>query len=712
MGHKLRKIFSVISSLALTLVSLFAAQPASAVTNFTVTVVASGGAAENTSWSYASGEITPTASVSINASDIVAKLANGPLVVYSGRIVVSASISNPTANTLTLKAQGNIIVGGGLTLESQGGDIIFNADSDANQVGHVRMGFDANCNMGNILTSGGDIVVGGGSDPRTTSAWAQNTDAHATTCLASGPLAGFALYNYTLNAGGGDISIRGASPTLAGNPSARGININASGGQVPTLRTSGSGTIYLYGDGSAILNNTAWGIAASSTISVITDSGDITFEGRGNASGPTNARGVAIGQASTFTSTTGDISFIDRTNGALAGYTGIYIGAAMTATTAGNYLVQADEIVQTGALNLNVNNATIAANTTSSFTAVYSTGVINAANSNSLSIGAPGNTAAVTLAGAVTAGGPIAVNAASVTINAALTATNSAVTFNTTGGVTQNAAITASTLNLVGTASYNPQSLTVTGGVAQLAKLATFDTQGGSPVAVVAFAIGGRLNLPAGPTKAGYEFVGWFTSPSGGSPLPANYLPGSDSDITLYAQWGLPGSNSMVGSWMHVSATKGETVRLTFTGKYLDTVSKVSASSGVAKIVSQSADKIEIEVSGADLGKGSIQLVGNSQTLTLGDIFTVTAAKQAQSIASLKLPKAIKVGKTFSFSRKADSGLSLTAKVSGGCKLATTSSTYRLTATSSGSVCRLTLSNQGSQTWLPFSSISVVRTSR
>lgn len=708
----MRKFFSVLASLVVTGVSLVAAQPAAAVTNFTITVVASGGAVENTTWSYANGEITPTASVSINAADIVAKLGNGPLVVYSGRILINTSITHTTANALTFKSQGNIIVGGGLTLQSQGGDFVFHSDSDSNNTGHVRFGWDATCAMGNITTNGGDIVVGGGADPRTTTTAAQNNDQANTFCPGgTPPLSGVGIYNYTFNAGGGDISVRAGSPNLGTTLSMRALNISGSGGLVPAFQTSGNGNIYLYGDGSQIGHNNAWGFTSGS-MTAISEHGDIVIEGRGNPSGPTNARGVAIGQASTFTSSSGEISFIDRTNGALAGYSGLYFGGAITATTSANINFQADEIAQVGALNLTGDTAFIGSTNTSSFTAAYLVGAINAANLRNLVIGSPGNTAAVTIGSTITSGGPLAINGGAVTINAAVTATNSPILVNASASLAQNATITASALNLTGSASYTPGSYTVTGGVAQLAKIATFDTQGGSPVAAVAFAIGGRLVLPAGPSKQGYDFVGWFTSSSGGSPLGANFVPSGASDITIYAQWGVPGSNSMISSWMKVTGSQGETLKLSFNGKYLDTVSKIAVSSGTAKIISQSADQIVVEVTGAEVGEGSIQLVGNSQTLTLGGAFAVSPAKKTQSIASLKLPKTLKVGRTFVFSRTADSGLALTARVSGRCKLTATASTYRLTAKAAPATCRLTLSNQGGQAWLPISFATIIKTSK
>lgn len=621
----MRKTWALFVSLVVAFASLVVAQPAAAVTNFTVTVVASGGSPENTNWTFANGEITPSASVSINASDIVGKLSTGPVVVYSGRILVNASIIHATGNTLTFKSTGNIIVGGGLTIQSQGGDIVFNSDSDANNTGHVRFGFDAVCTMGNVLSNGGDIVVGGGADPRTANSWAQNSDAHSTACLAAGPLAGIAIYNYSFNAAGGDISMRGASPTINLNPSARGINVNSSGAQVVTLRTSGSGNVYLFGDGSQILNNTAWGVAVSSPFSVITDLGDITLEGRGNPSGPTNARGVAIGPTSTFTSTSGDVSFLDRTNGALSGYLGVFIGSAMSVTTAGDFVVQSDEIAQPGALTLAVDNAVFRANTTSSFTSIYSTGAINAANTNSLSIGSPGNTAAIRLDGAITTGGPIAVNAATVLVNAAVTATGAVITFNTTGGVTQNSTITASALNLAGTATYNTQAFTVTGGSAQTVFLVNFDAQGGSSVAGVVFASGAALTLPAPPIRAGYEFTGWYAAATGGTAVSSPYSPGVTADVTLFAQWIVEGAGAKVTNWTSVTGISGETIRLSIVGSGLNGVSRLSASSGTLRIVSQTAEKIEIEIAGAALGVGTLRIVSLTQDLAIAGAFKVVA---------------------------------------------------------------------------------------
>lgn len=65
----------------------------------------------------------------------------------------------------------------------------------------------------------------------------------------------------------------------------------------------------------------------------------------------------------------------------------------------------------------------------------------------------------------------------------------------------------------------------------------TYDSQGGTGVSDGTYATGSTVNLAAAPTRAGYTFTGWFTSPSGGTPLGSSYSPPATGNITLYAQW-------------------------------------------------------------------------------------------------------------------------------------------------------------------------------
>ena len=65
----------------------------------------------------------------------------------------------------------------------------------------------------------------------------------------------------------------------------------------------------------------------------------------------------------------------------------------------------------------------------------------------------------------------------------------------------------------------------------------TFNSNGGSSVTSSTFVYGGSVAAPTAPTRAGYTFDGWFTTPSGGSALTFPYSPGGSSAVTLYAQW-------------------------------------------------------------------------------------------------------------------------------------------------------------------------------
>lgn len=636
----MRKKLSFLVSLLVALVPAMVPQPAMAVTNYTVTVVASGGSSENTNWTYANGEITPSASVSINASDVVAKLALGPLVVNGDRILVNTSVIHSTANKLTFKSNGNIIVGGGLTIQSQNGDIVFNSDSDGNSTGHVRFGWDANCTMGHINTNGGDIIVGGGANPATTVTAAQNNDAAATTCPGgTPPLAGVGFYNFTMDASGGDISVRAGSPNLGSSYSVRALNIGASGGLIPTFQTTGLGTISIFGDGSLIGHNNAWGIATGS-FNAITDQGSITIEGKGNPSSPTNARGMSVGGASTLTSTTGNISIIDRTNGALAGYTGINFGAALTATTSGNFSLQADEISQSGALNLDVNQASIGAFTTSSFTAVYSTGVINAANSNGLSIGSPGNTTAITLAGAISSGGPITFTAASVTVNAAVTASNAAVTFVTSAGVTQNAAITATSMYLAGTATYNAQAFTVTGGSTltppdiSLSSATEKATVGWSILGYsISNAAGAATSYTISPAVGNGLQFNTNTGALTGIPVVAidavtytiTATNGAGSDTATFTLTVLSAPVRPIISFGAKPLVQAGGPGLTLQGKNLDEIISVKIGGQLVKVTKNAAGDIVLEVPAGIVGLPDLEVVHSGGTLLMQGLIKVVA---------------------------------------------------------------------------------------
>lgn len=70
----------------------------------------------------------------------------------------------------------------------------------------------------------------------------------------------------------------------------------------------------------------------------------------------------------------------------------------------------------------------------------------------------------------------------------------------------------------------------------------TFDSKGGSAVNSITAEAGSAINAPDNPTKAGYEFVGWYEINDFGAtlndtPFTFSYMPARV--FTLYAKWGL-----------------------------------------------------------------------------------------------------------------------------------------------------------------------------
>jgi uncharacterized repeat protein (TIGR02543 family) len=64
----------------------------------------------------------------------------------------------------------------------------------------------------------------------------------------------------------------------------------------------------------------------------------------------------------------------------------------------------------------------------------------------------------------------------------------------------------------------------------------SFNTQGGTSVAGYIIGSNATITLPPAPTRAGFTFNGWFTTPTGGSPVGSTYGPHT-GDLEFYAQW-------------------------------------------------------------------------------------------------------------------------------------------------------------------------------
>ena len=65
----------------------------------------------------------------------------------------------------------------------------------------------------------------------------------------------------------------------------------------------------------------------------------------------------------------------------------------------------------------------------------------------------------------------------------------------------------------------------------------TYDEHGGTTVTDGTFLPGDTITLPPAPSQTGQRFNGWFTAPTGGTPLGTTYTPTGNTNITLHAQW-------------------------------------------------------------------------------------------------------------------------------------------------------------------------------
>jgi filamentous hemagglutinin family protein len=114
----------------------------------------------------------------------------------NGDITVASSIAKTAGGdaTLTLKSHRNITVNNGVDISSTSNKLgmVFNADSDANSSGAVSLG------SGTFTTNGGTFTIGGGANPLTTAAYGNSALNY-----------GVYLNGSQINAGGGNISIRG-----------------------------------------------------------------------------------------------------------------------------------------------------------------------------------------------------------------------------------------------------------------------------------------------------------------------------------------------------------------------------------------------------------------------------------------------------------------------------------------------------------------------
>ncbi|WP_449235471.1 two-partner secretion domain-containing protein [Azospirillum doebereinerae] len=211
-----------------------------------ISIVASGGL----STLPATTPYEPTADATVNAGAITSALTGTDVIIQTGSagggygdITVSAPIAynESRAASLTLKAHRNIVVNADITSGNAPLNLTLNADStNTSATSPTSSGGAVLVNVGggstlNILTNGGNLLIGGGTDPAT--------------LPARGPTGGInksgvEFQSVSVNTGGGDIRIlgKGGTSSSAGHKGVllTGSHLQAGGGLISLTGTGGS----------------------------------------------------------------------------------------------------------------------------------------------------------------------------------------------------------------------------------------------------------------------------------------------------------------------------------------------------------------------------------------------------------------------------------------------------------------------------------------
>ncbi|NER34040.1 MAG: hypothetical protein F6J93_08350 [Oscillatoria sp. SIO1A7] len=195
--------------------------------------------------------------------------------------------------TLTLRANNTIDFSGSIEdLDSTTEDrlnVTLHADSDPAGGGAIVLQSGANIN-----TSGGDIILGGGTDPKTDPAIGTATNPN-----------GILLDGATLNSDGGKISLRGEELPSSTAPQSGGVWISND-----SNIDSGTGNISIKGTAhSTSASGEHFGVSIDGSNTTITSTSDtssvsnISITGTGSASGTADSPGVVVRNSASISAT-------------------------------------------------------------------------------------------------------------------------------------------------------------------------------------------------------------------------------------------------------------------------------------------------------------------------------------------------------------------------------------------------------------------------
>ena len=290
--------------------------------NVTITSSQSGGAFDGGS---PNNTYTPTIDdATVNVANIKTALEGGTNVIITtggtgaqeGNITWTAgtdlSLVLPSAVTLTLSAANSILFAGtsgnevDITATGNALNLHLFSDNDGAGGGAIDLGYT------NITTNGGNIIASGGTDPFNTITPGDLTDSRAIGTASNND--GITIANGILNAGAGNITVRGAGRNVGGVANGidrqYGVFVNT-GGQ---LQTS-SGTISVHGTGGNGTSNNH-GVYVNGTNALITSAtGNVGITGVGGNGSSSNNRGIHVLDGGQITSTGSATLTINGTGG-------------------------------------------------------------------------------------------------------------------------------------------------------------------------------------------------------------------------------------------------------------------------------------------------------------------------------------------------------------------------------------------------------------
>jgi filamentous hemagglutinin family protein len=240
----------------------------------------------------------------------------------AGNLTINEAITSGASGSVLLKADNTITFGTDGDVSSTGTTVTVHSDFDDTGAGAIVM------NSGSSITSNdGDIILGGGSDPTSDSAVGEGTNT-----------SGISLVTATLDAGAGDISLRGTGKSAAGGGG--GLSINSS-----SLIQTTTGNINITGQGGDGTTGGFSGIGIDTDSDILTAGGTITLQGTGGTVGnSTDATGISIGPDVLIeTDGSGDINItgIGGNTGAGSASSGgvLNIGTIRSTANGGNIII-------------------------------------------------------------------------------------------------------------------------------------------------------------------------------------------------------------------------------------------------------------------------------------------------------------------------------------------------------------------------------------